>query len=122
MTAFLAITCGVIGLAVGSFLNVVIHRVPAKVSVVTPRSRCPRCDTEIASRDNIPVLSWIALRGRCRECNAPISARYPAVELATAALFAAAGLRLGADWALPAFCVFLASLLAISLIDLEHFI
>jgi leader peptidase (prepilin peptidase)/N-methyltransferase len=122
VTTFLAITCGLVGLAVGSFLNVVIHRVPARVSVVTPRSRCPQCESEIASRDNIPVVSWLLLGRRCRHCGTRISARYPLVELATAGLFAAAAVRFGADWALPAFCVFLAALLAISLIDLEHYI
>src|SRR5205807_8792463 len=122
MTAFLAIVSGVAGLAIGSFLNVVIHRVPEKQSVVAPRSRCPHCGTEISPRDNIPVISWLVLRGKCRQCRSPISPRYPLVELATAALFAAAAVRFGADWALPAFCVFLASLLAISLIDLEHYI
>jgi leader peptidase (prepilin peptidase) / N-methyltransferase len=122
MTAFLAIVSGMAGLAIGSFLNVVIHRVPAKQSVVAPRSRCPHCETEISPRDNVPVISWLLLRGKCRNCKSPISPRYPLVELATAGLFAAAAVRFGADWALPAFCVFLASLLAISLIDLEHYI
>ncbi|MDM7884565.1 prepilin peptidase [Curtobacterium sp. RHCKG23] len=75
------------GLLVGSFLNVVVHRVPAGISVVRPPSACPGCGHEIRGFDNVPVLSWIALRGRCRDCRAPISARYPAVELATAVLF-----------------------------------
>lgn len=110
------------GLVVGSFLNVVIHRVPQRLSVVSPRSACPGCGTTLAERDNIPVVSWLVLRGRCRTCGMRIPARYPLVELASAALFAAAALRLGADWALPAFCLFFAALLAVSLIDLEHFI
>jgi leader peptidase (prepilin peptidase)/N-methyltransferase len=76
------------GLLVGSFLNVVVHRVPAGISVVRPPSACPGCGHEIRGFDNVPVLSWLALRGRCRDCRAPISARYPAVELATAVLFA----------------------------------
>jgi leader peptidase (prepilin peptidase)/N-methyltransferase len=114
--------CGVIGLCVGSFLNVVIHRVPQKESVVRPRSHCPSCDAAIADRDNIPVLSWLLLRGRCRSCGARISLRYPLVELGTGALFVAAAVRLGATWQLPAFCVFFASLLAISVIDLDHYI
>ncbi len=122
MSAFLAISCGLLGLAVGSFLNVVIHRVPERQSVVRPRSRCPRCNTVLRSRDNIPVLSWLLLGGRCRNCRGAISLRYPLVELATAALFVAAALRLGADPALPAFLVVLAALLAISAVDLERFI
>ncbi|MGI8686480.1 MAG: prepilin peptidase [Acidimicrobiales bacterium] len=122
MTAFLAVSCAVLGLAVGSFLNVVIHRVPRKESVVKPRSRCPGCGTELAARDNVPVLSWLVLRGRCRTCGEPISARYPAVELTTAALFCATAVRLGADWALPAFLVVVAGLVAISFVDLELFI
>jgi leader peptidase (prepilin peptidase)/N-methyltransferase len=122
MTAFVAVICGVFGLAVGSFLNVVIHRVPAKQSVVKPRSRCPQCGTELANRDNIPVISWLLLRGKCRTCSAPISVRYPLVELGTAALFAAAGVRFGASWELPAYLLLFASLLAISAIDLELYI
>ena len=110
------------GLAVGSFLNVVIYRVPRKESVVRPRSRCPGCGTQLAERDNIPVFSWLLLRGKCRTCGEPISARYPLVELLTACLFAAAGLRFGADWVLPAYLVFFASLVAITFIDLEHYI
>ncbi len=122
MTAFVALVCGVLGLAVGSFLNVVIHRVPAKESVVRPRSRCPQCGTELAARDNIPVASWILLRGKCRTCGTSISARYPLVELATGALFAAAGARFADSWALPAYLLLFASLIAISVIDLEHYI
>lgn len=83
---------GVLGLAVGSFLNVVVHRVPAGVSVVSPPSACPTCQTPIRKRDNVPVISWIALRGRCRDCSAPISPRYPLVELGTAALVVVAAL------------------------------
>ena len=75
------------GLAIGSFLNVVIWRVPRGESIVSPPSHCPQCDAEIRGRDNIPVLSWLILRGRCRDCGAHISARYPGVELLTGALF-----------------------------------
>lgn len=107
---------------VGSFLNVVIARVPRRESVVRPRSRCPKCQTQLAERDNIPVLSWLLLGGRCRTCREPISARYPLVELATAVLFAVGALALGDSWALPAFLLFFAALLAVSFIDLEHFI
>ena len=112
--------CAVVGLAVGSFLNVVIHRVPRKESVVSPPSRCPGCGNQIAPRDNIPVLSWLVLRGRCRHCGMSISPRYPAVELGTAALFAAMALRFPEEWSLPAFLVLAAACLAGSMIDLEH--
>src|SRR5437588_1094258 len=103
VTAFVTVVCGLFGLVVGSFLNVVIYRVPRKESVVRPRSRCPRCGTQLADRDNVPVVSWVLLRGRCRTCGEPISPRYPLVELATAALFVAVALRFGPDWAVPAF-------------------
>lgn len=122
VTAFVTAVCGVFGLLVGSFLNVVIYRVPRKESVVRPRSRCPGCGTQLAERDNIPVVSWVLLRGKCRTCGEPISARYPMIELLTAVLFVAAALRFGADWVLPAYLVFFASLVAITFIDLEHYI
>ena len=88
MTATLAVFCGILGLLIGSFLNVVIWRVPRGESVVRPPSHCPHCDHRLAPLDNIPLLSWLALRGRCRYCGGPISARYPAVELTTGVLFA----------------------------------
>lgn len=91
MTALLVAGCSLVGLAVGSFLNVVIHRVPLHQSVVSPRSRCPRCETPIQGRDNVPVVSWVVLRGRCRHCAEPIPARYPLVEVGTGVLFAALG-------------------------------
>ena len=116
----IVILCGVLGLMIGSFLNVVIYRVPRKESVVSPPSRCPGCGKEIAPRDNIPVVSWLILRGRCRHCGMRISPRYPAVELANAALFVAMALRFGEDWALPAFLVLAAACLAGSMIDFEH--
>ncbi|MFN7986059.1 MAG: prepilin peptidase [Thermoanaerobaculia bacterium] len=84
-----------LGAVVGSFANVCIHRLPRGESVVAPRSRCPRCGTPIAARDNVPVLSWLLLRGRCRACRAPISPRYPLVEALVAALFLAVALRHG---------------------------
>jgi leader peptidase (prepilin peptidase) / N-methyltransferase len=122
MTALLILTVALLGLVVGSFLNVVIHRVPERRSVVRPRSRCPRCDTTLKHWDNVPVISWVLLRGRCRSCHGAISIRYPLVEVATAALFVAAALRFGADPVLPAFLVVFAALLAISAVDLERFI
>ena len=112
--------CALFGLIVGSFLNVVIYRVPRKESIVTPRSHCPSCQALIKEYDNIPVLSWLLLRGKCRNCGEPISPRYILVELATAALFAGLAARLGYNWELPAFLVLLAGLLALACIDLEH--
>ena len=110
----------VFGLAVGSFLNVVIWRVPRKLSVLRPRSQCPACGTAIRPADNVPLVSWVCLRGRCRHCRAPISTRYPLVEAGCAVLFGAAGARFGWTWELPAYLVFFAALLSIAVIDLEH--
>jgi leader peptidase (prepilin peptidase)/N-methyltransferase len=119
----IATAVGVIGAIIGSFLNVVIHRVPRNESIVTPRSRCPGCATEIAPRDNVPVVSWLVLRGRCRGCRAPISARYPAVEALTAALFALTfWLRSGLTLALPFDLLFVAAIIALVFIDAEHMI
>jgi leader peptidase (prepilin peptidase)/N-methyltransferase len=122
VTALLVAGCALFGLLVGSFLNVVIVRVPEKQSVVRPRSRCPGCGTQLAERDNVPVVSWLLLRGQCRTCGMRIPIRYPLVEAATAVLFAAAALRLGFDWALPGYLWFFAALLAVSAIDLERFL
>lgn len=88
MIAVTVVLAAVLGLLLGSFLNVVVYRVPIGKSIVSPPSACPHCDTEIKPWDNIPVLSWILLRGKCRNCAAPISARYPLVELATSVSFA----------------------------------
>lgn len=88
MTAVMPLLVGVLGAAIGSFLNVVIHRVPRGISVVTPLSACPHCAVPIRPGDNIPVMSWLLLRGRCRSCAAPIAPRYAIVELATALVFA----------------------------------
>jgi len=114
--------CAVLGLVIGSFLNVVIYRVPRHLSIVSPRSACTSCGVPIKERDNVPVLSWLILRGRCRNCHLPISKRYPLVELGGGVLFAGAAARIGFNWDLPAFMVLLASLLALSLIDLEHLV
>jgi leader peptidase (prepilin peptidase)/N-methyltransferase len=122
MTALIAVISGVYGLVIGSFLNVVIWRVPRHESLVAPGSHCPECDTPIAPHDNIPLVSWMLLRGHCRHCRAPISIRYPFVELATAVLFAGVGARFAHSWALPAFLLLTAALIAIAVIDLEHFI
>ena len=119
MTAALIVGAAVLGLLVGSFLNVVIWRVPRGESIVRPASRCPGCGQPVRPRDNIPVLSWLLLRGRCRDCGEPISARYPLVELGTAAVFAVLTWRIG--WApdLPAFLYLGAIGVALALIDLD---
>lgn len=110
----------VLGLLVGSFLNVVIHRLPAGLSLVSPRSACPRCGEPVRAFDNVPVVSWLVLRGRCRDCGSPISARYPAVELACAALFALTAWRLAWTPYTLAVTVLVAAGLALFMIDLDH--
>ena len=110
----------VLGLVIGSFLNVVVHRVPAGLSVVAPPSSCPACCTLVRARDNIPVLSWVLLRARCRDCSAPIHVRYPAVEAATGALFVLGGAVLGLTPYLVAVLAVTAAGVALFVIDLEH--
>lgn len=110
----------VFGLLIGSFLTVVIHRVPRKESIVAPGSACPRCGTPIRWFENIPVLSWLALRGRCRRCGNRISAQYPVIELTTAALFAGASLAVEPLSAEVILAPFLALMLAIGVIDARH--
>src|SRR5579862_6682568 len=107
------------GLLIGSFLNVCIHRWPRDLSVVRPRSRCPECEAPIAWYDNMPLLSWIALRGHCRRCHAPIHWRYPLVELLTALSFAYFVFQLGLTLAAARYCVFAALLIALVFSDLE---
>ena len=111
---------GVLGALIGSFLNVVIHRVPLGESIVFPGSRCPDCGAELAPWENVPVVSWLLLRGRCRHCGAPISARYPAVELLTAGVFASVAAARGVDEGLVLELPFAAVLIAVAFIDLEH--
>jgi leader peptidase (prepilin peptidase) / N-methyltransferase len=111
---------GLLGLAAGSFANVVIHRVPRRESVVWPGSRCPACDTPIAWRDNLPLVSWLLLRGRCRSCRAPIAARYPLVEVAMGLLWFVVALRLTAEglgWAIPAYLAFTFICVVLAMID-----
>jgi len=121
--AFFVAAVAVVGAIIGSFLNVVIHRVPREESIAFPASRCPSCGTAIWPYDNIPVVSWAILRGRCRSCRAPISARYPAVELLTAALFALTfWLRSGLTLSLPFDLAFVAAVIALVFIDAEHMI
>ena len=118
----LLLYCSLMGLVVGSFLNVVIYRVPRHLSIVSPRSACPNCHHAIAGRDNIPVIAWLVLRGRCRNCRSPISVRYPLVELGTGVLFALTTWRVGAHLDLPAYLILVAALVALALIDLEQMV
>lgn len=110
---------GVLGLVVGSVLTVVVRRVPLGLPVARPPSTCPRCDHPIRARDAVPVLSWVLLRGRCRDCHAPIAVRYPLVEGTTAAAFAALPLVTGVTWVLPALLYLTAAGIALTLIDLD---
>ncbi|HEX9696369.1 MAG TPA: prepilin peptidase [Actinomycetota bacterium] len=125
MNGFFVGIAALFGLLFGSFLGLVVYRVPRRESLLRPRSRCPACGTELRVIDNVPVVSWLLLRGRCHACKARISARYPAAEALTAALWALAVARLGVcDGCRPmdaiAFLPFLWALVALSLIDLEH--
>ena len=116
------VLAGIFGAIIGSFLNVVIHRVPHEESVVFPNSRCPSCGAVIAFYDNIPILSYIALGAKCRRCKERISIRYPAVEALTAALFVAVAWHDGMGVRLPFDFVFVSALLALVFIDAEHMI
>jgi leader peptidase (prepilin peptidase)/N-methyltransferase len=119
-TAFVLALALVLGLLVGSFLNVVVWRLPRGESVVFPGSHCPACDAPIRPWDNIPVLSWLWLRGRCRDCGAPISLRYPAVEAFTGAAFLAVVWRYGVSAETGVFLIVAAGLVAAALIDFDH--
>jgi leader peptidase (prepilin peptidase)/N-methyltransferase len=116
------VIAGVFGAIIGSFLNVVIHRVPLEESIVFPNSRCPSCGTAIAFYDNLPVLSYVLLGAKCRKCKEHISFRYPAVELLTAVLFAGVAWHDGLSAALPFDLVFVSALFALVFIDAEHMI
>ena len=116
------IIVGVLGVIIGSFINVVVHRLPREESIVFPNSRCPSCSGVIAFYDNIPVISYVVLVGRCRHCKARISPRYPAVELLTALLFVAIYWRDGLTPALPFDLVFVSAIVALVFIDAEHMI
>jgi leader peptidase (prepilin peptidase)/N-methyltransferase len=118
----LLLVAAVLGLAVGSFLNVVIHRVPRGESLLHPGSRCPQCETPIKPYDNVPVLGWLLLRGRCRACGAKVSWRYPAVEAVTGLLCAAVVVRYGADRDVWLPLVFVLLLVPVTLIDLDFHI
>jgi leader peptidase (prepilin peptidase)/N-methyltransferase len=108
------------GLAVGSFLNVVAARIPLRRSIVSPGSACPKCETSLSWYDNIPLVSYAVLRGRCRHCGVSISGRYPAVEAATAVLVACCALKFGFTWDFLVAAAFCAVLVAISATDLER--
>jgi len=112
---------GFIGLQIGSFLNVVAYRVPLGESVISPsRSFCPNCHASIRARDNVPLFSYLMLRGRCRDCRSPIPIRYPIIEAVTGALFAVTGLVIGLEPELLADLVFVATLVVITVTDIEH--
>lgn len=116
----IAVLAGIFGLVFGSFLNVVAYRVPLGRSVVNPPSACPSCGTAIRPRDNIPVVSWFILHGKCRHCSAPVSVRYAIVEAATGVLFAATTIIVGLRWVLPAYLWFVAVALVLVLTDFDH--
>lgn len=115
----LVVVCGVLGLLVGSFANVVIHRLPAGESIVSPGSACPVCGHDIRWYDNVPVVSWLLLRGRCRDCREPVSVRYPLVELAMGVVFALVAWRIGMSWLLPAELLFAWTLVVLAVIDAD---
>jgi leader peptidase (prepilin peptidase)/N-methyltransferase len=110
----------IFGLVIGSFLNVCIHRLPSSESIVHPRSRCPQCGHVIRIYDNVPVLSYLLLRGRCRDCGAPISLRYPVVELLSGAFGAMVVARFGLGWQALLMYALIAAFLVITFIDLDH--
>lgn len=117
---FIYVTVGMFGAAIGSFLNVCIYRLPKHESVVRPSSRCPACEKKIAPYDNVPILSFLWLRGRCRACRAPISLRYPLVEAANGFGYVGIVWRFGLDWPLLAYAAFFSALLVVTFIDLDH--
>jgi leader peptidase (prepilin peptidase)/N-methyltransferase len=118
--AFVVVALGLIGLTIGSFLNVCIFRIPLKQSIVFPASRCMECGKPLKAYHNIPVLSWLVLRGRCAFCGTSISARYPAVELLTGVVFALHGLVFELDALLVVRLVFAAVLIVLAFIDIDH--
>jgi leader peptidase (prepilin peptidase) / N-methyltransferase len=115
-----ALVLGLFGLLIGSFANVVIYRVPAGRSIVKPPSGCMTCGARLRSFDNIPVISWVLLRGRCRACKAPISSRYPAVEALVGLIFAGIGWRFGLSWTGVGEALLAAGLVTLAFIDFDH--
>ena len=120
MDTIIIVLISLIGLALGSFLNVCIYRIPHKRSILRPGSSCPKCGTKIRFYDNIPVLSYLILKGKCRNCKAKISLQYPLVELATAALLVIAYLRFGLTWNFAARGVLILAMILTFFIDLKH--
>lgn len=120
LAIFAYVCLGAFGLLFGSFANVLIWRMPRGESIVAPGSHCPACGHAIRWYDNVPVVSWLVLRGRCRDCGEPIAWRYPAVELASGALWVLAGWRFGLSWQVPLAVAFFYLLLVLSFIDVEH--
>lgn len=120
MTALTLLIVFLFGTAVGSFANVLIHRIPRKESVVFPGSRCPECGETIRFYDNIPVLSYLVLKGRCRACGSGISWRYPAVEIVNGLLYLGLAMRMGLTGRTAVLAVFATALLVITFIDLDH--
>jgi leader peptidase (prepilin peptidase) / N-methyltransferase len=114
------VVAGLFGAVIGSFLNVVAHRVPLGESLVSPGSRCPECEAPVKPYDNIPVVSWLLLRGRCRNCGTRISPRYPLVELVTALVWAAVVAVRGFDNDLVLELPFVSALIALAAIDFDH--
>ena len=119
-TGVAEILLAIVGLCIGSFLNVCIHRLPLKQSVVHPGSRCPDCGYALRWYDNVPVLSYAMLRGRCRSCSRPISAQYPVIEIVTAAIFVVHWYVFGPTVMLPVRLIFACALIVLFMIDLEH--
>ncbi len=116
------VTAGLLGAAIGSFMNVCVHRLPHGESVVRPRSHCPACGTDIPARDNIPILSWLLLRGRCRGCGERISLRYPLVELVSIGIWVGMALAYGPTLHALSGAVFFTLLLAIAITDAWHYV
>ncbi|WP_421120213.1 prepilin peptidase [Aquihabitans daechungensis] len=121
-TGLLLVLLALFGLAIGSFLNVVIVRVPSNESLLRPPSKCPLCEHEIQPRDNIPIVSWLLLKGKCRHCSEPIPAGYPLVEAANMVLWILAGIRFGVSAEVVPYALLFSVLLALSVIDLELYI
>jgi leader peptidase (prepilin peptidase) / N-methyltransferase len=119
MTWLFAVYVFAIGAIIGSFLNVVIHRYPREESIVFPPSRCPHCGTHIKPYDNVPILAWLWLRGKCRTCRAPIDARYPLVELANALFYLAVFQRTGLSWGFLPLAALVSMTIVLIYIDLE---
>ncbi|MCL2934038.1 MAG: prepilin peptidase [Trichodesmium sp. MAG_R03] len=115
----LALIVFALGASIGSFLNVVIYRIPTGLSILWPPSRCPKCDSQLKATENIPILGWLWLRGRCSHCRSPISIRYPVVELITALLFLVVFWKFGITISTLGYWLFFSWLLALSMIDLD---